>query len=305
MSNCAIAIFGPTGIGKTSLSLKLAQSIGEVISVDSMQVYKYMDIGTAKVSKTDIQTIPHHLVDIITPDKQFSAGDFKRFCESMIPQIIERGKVPFLVGGTGFYYSTLINGIVNIPQVDDSIREKISILHEKKGQEYLYRMLSIVDREITDRIHENDPQRTCRALEVFFGTGRKLSDYYKEERVSSSTRYLKIGLNTDRAVLYQRINKRVENMFESGLIEEVKMLLSMGYTRNDPGMRAIGYKEVLDHFDGLLTFDDMIAEVKKNSRRYAKRQLTWFRSIDDVIWFDLNDEDGVTELVNSFLKGEK
>lgn len=302
MGNFAVAVFGPTGIGKTSLSLELASDIGEIISVDSMQVYKYMDIGTAKIKPSEMRGVPHYLIDEVTPAEQFSAGDFKRFCEYRIPDINSRGKVPFLVGGTGFYFSTLINGVVSIPQIDLSYRKKLDRILEKKGQSYIYRMLSIVDPEITERIHFNDTQRTCRALEVFFGTGRKLSDYYKEERVSLDVEYLKIGLTADREKLYDRINLRVDKMLEAGLIDEVKGILEMGYSRKDPGLRAIGYKEVIDMFDGLIDYDTMVSEIKKNSRRYAKRQFTWFRAVEDVNWFDVNDEKGVFELVNKYVK---
>lgn len=301
----AVAIFGPTGIGKTSLSLRIAKNIGEIISVDSMQVYRYMNIGTAKASRDEQSQIKHHLIDIISPEQQFTAGDFKRFCECEIPLIHSRRKIPFLVGGTGFYFSTLMRGIVNIPKIDEAVRDRVRFLGEKRDQPYLYKMLERVDPVITDRIHPNDNQRTLRAIEVFFGTGRKLSDYYNDERVAADIDYLKIGINCDRSYLYDRINNRVDKMVSSGLIDEVISLRKMGFDRGTPGMAAIGYKEILDYLDGNLSLQQAVDDIKKNSRHYAKRQLTWFRSLDDVCWFAPDEDDKITETVMKYISGKK
>jgi tRNA dimethylallyltransferase len=299
----AVALFGPTGVGKTALSLKLAQiSNAQIISVDSMQVYRYMDIGTAKILPNEQNGIVHHLIDVVNPDEPFTAGDFKRFSEDKIIDIAKQGKTPLLVGGTGFYFSTLINGIVEIPKIDEELRERLRSLLEKRGKEWIFRMLEIIDYELSLKLSMNDSQRVLRGLEVFFGTGRKLSDYYKEERNNLDyVSYLKIALNIPRDLLYERINRRVDVMIEAGLENEVRKLLEMGYTRNDWGMKGIGYVEFLDYFDGKCSFQEAVDKIKQNSRHYAKRQLTWFRKMDDVHWYSPNQEEEILSLVKDFL----
>ena len=272
MNYKAVALFGPTGVGKTALSLKLAQiSDAQIISVDSMQVYRYMDIGTAKILPSEQNGIVHHLIDVVNPDEPFTAGDFKRFSEDKIIDIAKQGKTPLLVGGTGFYFSTLINGIVEIPKIDEELRERLRSLLEKRGKQWIFRMLEIIDYELSLKLSMNDSQRVLRGLEVFFGTGRKLSDYYKEERNNlDNVSYLKIALNIPRDLLYERINRRVDVMIEAGLENEVRKLLEMGYTRDDWGMKGIGYVEFLDYFDGKCSFQEAVDKIKQNSRHYAK-----------------------------------
>ena len=303
MNYKAVALFGPTGVGKTVLSLKLAQiSNAQIISVDSMQVYRYMDIGTAKILPSEQNGIVHHLIDVVNPDEPFTAGDFKRFSEDKIIDIAKQGKTPLLVGGTGFYFSTLINGIVEIPKIDEELRERLRSLLEKRGKEWIFRMLEIIDYELSLKLSMNDSQRVLRGLEVFFGTGRKLSDYYKEERNNlDNVSYLKIALNIPRDLLYERINRRVDVMIEAGLENEVRKLLEMGYTRNDWGMKGIGYVEFLDYFDGKCSFQEAVDKIKQNSRHYAKRQLTWFRKMNDVHWYSPNQEEEILSLVKDFL----
>lgn len=303
MNYRAVALFGPTGVGKTALSLKLAEkNNAEIISVDSMQVYRYMDIGTAKILPNEQNGIVHHLIDVVNPDEPFTAGDFKRFSENKIIDIAKRGKTPFLVGGTGFYFSTLINGIVDIPKIDDNLRERLRKLLSKRGKQWIFRMLELVDYDLSLRLNENDSQRVLRGLEVFFGTNRKLSDFYNDKRNNlDNVSYLKIALNISRDELYDRINQRVDSMVQSGLENEVRKLLDMGYTRDDWGMKGIGYVEFIDYFEGKCSFCEAVDKIKQNSRHYAKRQLTWFRKMSDVYWFSPNDEGEIISLVNSFL----
>lgn len=303
MNYRAVALFGPTGVGKTALSLKLAEkNNAEIISVDSMQVYRYMDIGTAKILPNEQNGIVHHLIDVVNPDEPFTAGDFKRFSENKIIDIAKRGKTPFLVGGTGFYFSTLINGIVDIPKIDDNLRERLRKLLSKRGKQWIFRMLELVDYDLSLRLNENDSQRVLRGLEVFFGTNRKLSDFYNDKRNNlDNISYLKIALNISRDELYDRINQRVDSMVQSGLENEVRKLLDMGYTRDDWGMKGIGYVEFIDYFEGKCSFSEAVDKIKQNSRHYAKRQLTWFRKMSDVYWFSPNDEGEIISLVNSFL----
>ncbi|MCH5149637.1 MAG: tRNA (adenosine(37)-N6)-dimethylallyltransferase MiaA [Spirochaetales bacterium] len=303
MNYRAIALFGPTGVGKTALSLKLAARYNaEIISVDSMQVYRYMDIGTAKILPSERNGIIHHLIDSVNPDESFTAGDFKRFSESKIVDIANHGKTPFLVGGTGFYFSTLINGIVEIPEIDEKLRDRLYKLYIKHDRAWMYRMLELVDHQLSLMLNMNDSQRVLRGLEVFFGTGRKLSDFYKEKRSNLGTvSYLKIALNVPRNELYDRINRRVDAMVVAGLESEVRKLLDMGYTRDDYGMKGIGYAEFLDYFDGKYSFRETVDKIKQNSRHYAKRQLTWFRKMEDVYWFSPEQENEITLLIERFL----
>ena len=303
MNYRAVALFGPTGVGKTALSLKLAEkNNAEIISVDSMQVYRYMDIGTAKILPNEQNGIVHHLIDVVNPDEPFTAGDFKRFSENKIIDIAKREKTPFLVGGTGFYFSTLINGIVDIPKIDDNLRERLRKLLSKRGKQWIFRMLELVDYDLSLRLNENDSQRVLRGLEVFFGTNRRLSDFYNDKRNNlDNVSYLKIALNISRDELYDRINQRVDSMVQSGLENEVRKLLDMGYTRDDWGMKGIGYVEFIDYFEGKCSFSEAVDKIKQNSRHYAKRQLTWFRKMSDVHWFSPNDEGEIISLVNSFL----
>lgn len=294
----AVAIFGPTGVGKTSLSLKIAEKRGEIISVDSRQAYKYMDIGTAKPAKEEIDKVSHHLIDVVTPDEVFTAGDFKRFAEKILPEVVKRGKIPFLVGGTGLYFNALINGLSNIPPVDEEVKNRLYKDWEDKGQSYMYELLRSFDPKYSEKIHSNDKQRTLRALEVYYQTGTPLSVFFTEgKNKNDKIDFLKIGINIDRKILYDRINLRVEKMVESGLIDEIKKILDMGYGRNSPGLNAIGYKEIIYYLENKISMDEAVYEIKKNSRRYAKRQLTWFNGMDDVVWVGNEDEKIVEKII--------
>lgn len=297
MKKYAVAIFGPTGVGKTALALDLAKDKGEIISVDSMQVYKYMDIGTAKPSEDERNTIKHYLINNISPDRQFTAGDFTRSALSIINDILSHNKIPFLVGGTGLYFSSLMRGMVDIPKLDKNIKKKIIQKSGKIGQERMYKLLTKIDKDFANKIHPNDKQRTMRAIEVFCGTGKKFSDFQKGRNKKNDINYIKVGINIDRKKLYDIINQRVDKMIESGLIDEVENLKKKGYTKVDPGMKAIGYKELLEYLDGNMGKDEAVSLIKRNSRRYAKRQLTWFRNVDGVKWFDNNEKNEIKQYV--------
>ena len=298
-----VVLTGPTAVGKTELSIGLAKAIGgEIISADSMQVYRYMDIGSAKITPDQMQQIPHFLLDELDPGEEFNVTLFQKKAKSYMKEIYGRGKIPILVGGTGFYFSTLINGIVDIPKIDDNLRERLRKLLSKRGKQWIFRMLELVDYDLSLRLNENDSQRVLRGLEVFFGTNRKLSDFYNDKRNNlDNISYLKIALNISRDELYDRINQRVDSMVQSGLENEVRKLLDMGYTRDDWGMKGIGYVEFIDYFEGKCSFSEAVDKIKQNSRHYAKRQLTWFRKMSDVYWFSPNDESEIISLVNSFL----
>ena len=299
MEEIAVCIFGPTGIGKTALSIELAKKNGEIISVDSMQVYKFMDIGTAKPSPEQLKKVKHYLIDIITPDIQFTTGDFKRKAEECISNIIKSGKIPFLVGGTGLYFLSLTRGMIDIPKIDPAIREFIINKWNKLGQKSIYSILEKIDKEYAAMIHPNDKQRTLRAFEVIIGTGNKFSFYLKKNNLKNNTKYITLGIKIDRQKLYNMINDRVDIMISKGLIEEVKNLIKMGYNQNDPGMKAIGYKEIFNHLYNHVSLEKTIDEIKKNSRHYAKRQITWFNKLTDVKWFDSNEYNIIEDYINN------
>jgi tRNA dimethylallyltransferase len=289
MKALAVAIFGPTGVGKTSLSIELAGNNGEIISVDSRQIYKFMDIGTAKPSSQQLEKVNHYLINFITPDIKFSAADFKKNAENLISEILSRNKIPFLVGGTGLYFNALFKGMVDIPPIDKEIQKKLLIELNEKGQPALFKLLEDKDPEYAARIHPNDKQRLLRSLEVIIGTGNKFSSYLKTQNVKNEIQYIKIGINISREILYKRIDQRVDEMISSGFLSEVKKLIELGYDEKSHGMNGIGYFEFLSYLKNKISFDEAVYLIKKNSRNYAKRQLTWFRSYEDAEWFS-NEE---------------
>ncbi|OAA82840.1 tRNA (adenosine(37)-N6)-dimethylallyltransferase MiaA [Clostridium ljungdahlii] len=298
---------GPTAVGKTHISIELAKKLkGEIISADSMQIYKYMDIGSAKVTEAEMQGITHHLIDFIEPDKNFNVSEYKALAENAIDEICKKDKLPMVVGGTGLYINSLIlNYNFTDAKTDKSYRECLENLAEEKGKEYVHSLLKEVDIDSYKRLYPNDLKRVIRALEVYKLTGKTISEY------NANTNLYDIPYNIyyfvltmDRAKLYDRINKRVDLMMENGLIDEVKSLKSMGYTPDMQSMKGIGYKEILDYLNGNSTLDEAIYLVKKGSRNYAKRQLTWFRKDKRVVWINKDnfscDEDIVEHIIHVF-----
>ena len=279
-----IIITGPTGIGKTELSLELAKKYkGEIISSDSMQIYKKLNIGTAKID-LDKTTIPHNMIDIIEPSDNFTVADFKNEAKKIITDINSRGRLPFLVGGTGLYINSLVYNLdFTETEPDYDYRKALRDIIDKEGSEFLYEKLLELDENIAEKIHKNNGQRIIRALEIL-KHGNKKGDNFHEENNDYNLIY--IGLNMNRAKLYEKINQRVDKMIELGLVDEVKNLLAEGLEKNSQSLKAIGYKEVIAYLDGKMNFDEMVDLIKKNSRHYAKRQLTWFRRDDRIKWFD-------------------
>jgi len=279
-----VVILGPTASGKTKLSIELAQKLnGEIISADSMQVYRGMDIGTAKPSLEERQGIPHHLIDIRDPDESWTVSDFIRETQALTTKICNRGKVPIIAGGTGLYLWALIEGFsFPIIPADKELRMRL----EKELLSTLYSRLSTIDPAAAEKIHPNDKKRIIRALEVYELTGKPISELQEPRRLVAGS-YQLIGLTLPREELYSRINQRVESMIEKGLIEEVKGLREKGYGKNPPSMQALGYKEVIDYLEGKWTKEEMIDELKKRTRNFARRQMTWFRRFQNVKWFDV------------------
>lgn len=289
MNNKCIIIMGPTGVGKSALALFLARRLGgEIISADAIQVYKGLDIGTAKPSPQELMEVRHYLVDILEPNQRFSAGKFMKLALGAMGEIRERGRVPIVVGGTGLYIRALLKGLFQIPPRNVELRERMEELCDKKGLPYMRRMLKRIDPASYCRIGENDRQRTLRALEIYFATKKTMSQHlrenpFAEDRVPA----IKIGLILPRQELYRRINQRVERMLASGLIEEVKELLQKGYSPQCHALKALGYREVIGYLKGEYPLDRLKELVQRNTRRYAKRQLTWLRKEQGLNWFSL------------------
>ena len=284
-----IVLTGPTAVGKTSLSIMLAKEIGgEIISADSMQVYKYMDIGTAKVTKEEMCGIPHFLIDELEPDEEFNVTIFKNKVMKYIEEIRNRGHVPIIVGGTGFYIQSVIYDINFTEYGDDSdIRKKYEEIAKISGKTELHKRLSDVDKEYADSVSENNVKKVVRALSFYEMTGEKLSVHNTKERERISPfDFAYFVLTMDRKKLYERIDKRVDLMFKMGLVDEVKSLMKKGYNKSMVSMQGIGYKEVIDYLNGETSMDECIAIIKRDTRHFAKRQLTWFKREKIVTYID-------------------
>ena len=284
-----IILTGPTAVGKTDLSIKLSKSLNaEIISADSMQIYKYMDIGSAKVTKEEMDGVVHYMIDEVTPDVPFSVSEFQMRSEKYIEEINKKGKNVLITGVTGLYLNSLIyNMDFAKSNANNEIREKLEQELAENGIDYMHEKLRGLDEEAANRIHKNNTKRVIRAIEVCM-SGQKMNDFSKDLRYNEKYKPIIIVLNRDREVLYQRINKRVDIMLENGLLDEVKELLKMGYTKDMISMQGIGYKEMIKYLDGEYTYDEAIEIIKRDSRRYAKRQLTWFKRYQDAKWFDLD-----------------
>lgn len=297
MNKNVIAIIGPTAVGKTKMSIELAHALdGEIISGDSMQIYRGMDIGTAKVTKTEMQGIPHYLIDIKDPREDFSVAEFQGLATELIEEISQRGKVPIIAGGTGLYIqSVLFNYNFSVAESNPEYRLFLEKRIEAEGIDGVYHELMLIDPESSERIHPNNVRRVIRALEVYHETGLTMSEYLKEQESDSPYDHQIIGLTMEREHLYERINKRVDMMVENGLLEEVQKLYNAGI-KDCQSIQAIGYKEIYDYFSGKTTKEESIELLKRNSRRYAKRQLTWFRNKMDVAWFDMSEAVGSAQM---------
>lgn len=283
-----IVIGGPTASGKTALSIFLAKKInGEIISADSMQIYKDMNIGTAKPTVEEMDGIKHYLIDCVSPSVRYSVADFKKDATNAIEDILKKGKTPIVVGGTGLYIDSLIYGInYNEMQVDLEYRAYLEKLAEEKGLEYLYDLAKNIDEQAMSKISVNDKKRICRVLEVYKSTGKTKTELEKESRQKDVKYDFKVfAIDMERQILYDRINKRVDLMIDAGLIDEVNNLIKK-YPDMPTAMQGLGYKEVVQYFEKKCTKEEMIEKIKQESRRYAKRQLTWFRRNKDIVWLD-------------------
>ena len=285
-------LIGPTAIGKTDISIELAGILnGEIISADSMQIYKHMDIGTAKPTVQEMNGIRHYLIDELYPDEEYSVSVFRDSAGKYIDDILSRSKLPMVVGGTGLYINSLSHNLDFTGIISDwEYRNHLQELADNNGNSYVHKMLLSVDPQSYNRLHENDLRRIIRALEVFKYTGRTISEFQKLSKEKPIDFELcMIGLNMDRKHLYDRINLRVDKMIEQGLVEEVKLLLDMGYNKSLVSMQGLGYKEIVSYLEGTYSLEGSIDMLKQNTRHFAKRQLTWFRREERINWIDVDE----------------
>lgn len=289
MKRPLVVLTGPTAVGKTKASISLAKAIGgEIISADSMQVYKYMDIGSAKIRPEDMDGIPHHLVDVLMPSEEFNVVRFQKMAQEAAEHIYERGRIPVVVGGTGFYIQALLYGIDFTENEGGSgIRSRLAGYAQRYGADKLHERLAEVDGKSAALIHPNNVRRVIRALEFYEQTGQKISDHNERERAKESPyNAAYFVLTDDRGHLYARIDSRVDDMIADGLVDEVRGLKEMGYTKEMVSMQGLGYKEILDYLDGRCTLEEAVYTIKRDTRHFAKRQITWFKRERNVIWID-------------------
>ena len=304
MKPTIIAIVGPTGSGKTATSIRLCQRLnGEIVSMDSMQVYKRMDIGTAKPTAEQLSTVPHHMISIIDPDTMFTVSDYRSRAMSCIDDILAKGKLPVLVGGTGLYLNA-ISYEMNMGEsgADAALRAELNAIAEQQnGASILHKRLMAVDPVSAEKLHENDIRRVIRALEVFYATGKTISAMADHEKTEGPYHVLVYGLSLPRDQMYARINQRVDEMIADGLVDEVKRLLDSEIEPKKEGgsMQAIGYKEIVSALRGEMSLDQAISLIKQGSRRYAKRQWTWFRHDPRTVWFDWTDYENADALIDA------
>lgn len=294
---------GPTAVGKTDISIKLAKKLnGEIISADSMQIYKHMDVGSAKVTREEMCGVKHYMIDIVEPSESFNVMRYKNMAQHYIDEIVKKQKLPMVVGGTGLYINSLIfNYSFTEAQVDKNYRNYLQNTAVKKGREYVHDLLKEVDMESYEKLYPNDLKRVIRALEVYKLTGKTIGQFNKENNIYDIPYNIYyFVLNMDRENLYDRINRRVDIMISNGLIDEVVKLKSMGYNSSMQSMKGIGYKEILSYLDGYISMNDAIDIIKKGSRHYAKRQLTWFRKDSRVNWVNkdnFKNDDAVADYI--------
>ena len=304
MKNQVIVICGPTASGKTRLGIELAKKIdGEIVSCDSMQIYKDMTIGTAKPTEEERSEAVHHLVDFVLPSERYSVAEYKKDAENTIEKIIEKNKKPIIVGGTGLYLNSLVYGI-DYPNIvtDLNYRQELEEKVNKEGLESLYKEATKIDSKAIEKISPNDKKRILRILEIYHSTGKTKTEIEADSRKNGPKFDYKIFvLNMDREKLYDRINRRVDLMIENGLIEEVKTLLEK-YKEFPTAMQGLGYKEVVEYLENKTTKDEMIDKIKQETRRYAKRQITWFKSYKDAIWLDASNNDNVSIILENIRK---
>lgn len=301
INNKVYFIAGPTAVGKSDVAIELAKKIdGEIINCDSVQLYKYMDIGSAKPSDEDMETVKHHLFSIIEPSYNMTVATYQKLAFACIDNVLSRGKAPIIVGGTGLYLNSILYDMDFAGDNDGGLRRKeLEKMAEENGTEYMYQYLTAIHPESAERIHPNNLRKIIRAIEAFeVGDGIKSMD---ECPLNSKYDFLFFALNMEREKLYDRINNRVDVLLRNGLIEEVQSLKNQGYSSNNSSMKAIGYKEVMDYLDGNIDYDTAVDNIKKDTRHFAKRQLTWLRRYDFAHWIDIGEEDSSASITRKII----
>lgn len=309
MERVAVVIVGPTASGKTYLSLKLCELVpGEIISADSRQLYKYLDIGTAKPSKEELQKIKHHFIDYLEPADDYNISKYEIDALQKADELLKSGKYPIAVGGSGLYIKAFVEGIFNSVDTDEDYRSYLKSIKNEKGNEALYEILKEKDPVSADKMGPSNWKRVIRALEVLHLSGKPIWKHHQEQKRDSGFAFLQYGINWERKVLYSMIEDRVDLMIESGLVQEVEKLLSKGYTKELNSLNTVGYKEIISYLEGEISLSRAIELIKRNTRRYAKRQMTWFRRDEKIHWFDVeskNDLEKCAEYIQEDLKSFK
>ena len=301
-----IIICGPTALGKTATAIGLAETFnGEIVGADSMQVYKYMDIGTAKPTPDEQSRVTHHLIDVVAPDEHFDTKAYARLAREKILDLDSRGIIPFIVGGTGLYIKALVHGLIKAGASDPRIRSRLKEEAQLHGSAFLHERLQRKDPDSAKKIHPNDAYRIIRALEVCASTGKTMAQLHREHNFKdNSFDFLKIGLHINRDILYDRINRRVDAMIDAGLVDEVKGLLEIGYTAHLKSMQSIGYRHMVDFIQGGCHWDETLRILKRDTRRYAKRQLTWFKADPDIMWAEPEQFSEIRDRIKKFLQAK-
>ncbi len=303
--NKIIVIVGPTAVGKTYISVELAKKLNtEIISADSMQIYKGMNIGTAKITEEEKQGIIHHMIDIISPDEEYSVSEFKYDAEKIIDRLLSENRIPIIVGGSGLYVNSLIYDLdFGNTKSNKKLREYYTYYYKEHGEDALYDKLLKIDPVAAEKIHKNNIKRIIRAMEVYDITGVKFSELNTDIR-KKSNKYdcILIGLSMERKVLYERINQRVDEMLSKGLVDEVNSLIKKGYRKNLVSMRGIGYKEIIEYLEGNTDYEEAVNTLKQNTRRFAKRQYTWFLKDENVKWFSVDNPSEIDKTLDSIIE---
>jgi tRNA dimethylallyltransferase len=301
MEKRVIVIAGPTCSGKTKLGIELAKDLNsEIISADSRQIYKFLDIGTAKPTNQELNKVKHHFINFLDPSKEYNVGLFENDSLKIIQELTSKNKIPIVVGGSGLYIKAIIDGIVDIDS-DEELREKLKEEKEKFGNEYLYNKLEQIDPKAASTMIPQNWKRVIRAIEVFKLTGKSILEVHEEQQRKNNFIFLQFALNWKRNQLYENIEKRVDQMIDLSLVDEVKNILEMGYTKNLNSLNTVGYKEIISFLENEITLERAVELIKRNTRRFAKRQLTWFRKDERIKWLEINSEDEISLLKKQIL----
>ncbi len=306
MERRIIVIVGPTCSGKTALGILLAEKLKtEIISADSRQIYKYLNIGTAKPSDKELKKVKHHFINLLEPNEDYNVSKFENEAAEICNKLLSNNKIPIVVGGSGLYIKALIDGIIDIVETDNDYRKQLINLKEKYGNEFLHNELKKVDEISAENIHPNYWKRVMRALEVYHLTGKPIWQHYKEQKRDISFNFVQHGLMPDRKALYENIDARVEKMINKGLEDEVKKILYLGYDKKLNSLNTVGYKEIISYLESEISFERAVELIKRNTRRYAKRQITWFSADDRITWHKIESQKDLNIVADEIIRGEE